>query len=710
MRASVTVCTVCQVHAESVFKVEGLDCHEEVALIERRFKHLAGLETFSADVVAGRLRVQYDAARLSTSAIVGAVADTGMRAWLEHEERRSTGRTDGGRWKLAASGASLALSLASHTAGWTTVAQLAALLTIVSGGVPPVRRALIALRLRTFDMNVLMTVAVIGAIAIGDWLEGATVVFLFSLAQHLESRSMDRARHAIRTLMALTPPEATVVRDGHERRVPADGVRIGERVRVKPGEKLPLDGRVVTGESDVNQAPITGESMPVDKRHGDEVFAGSINGHGALEIVTTKLRRDTTLARIIHLVETAQAQRAPAQTFVDRFARVYTPAVMLLAALVAVVPPLAGWGEAGTWFYRALVLLVIACPCALVIATPVAVVSALTAGARRGVLIKGGAHLERLAGVRSLAFDKTGTLTRGTPVVVDVVAIGGMPVDDVLRLAATVNRHSEHPIGRVIAQHAQARGVSAPLVTSFKAVPGQGVEGEVDGATVLVGSARWLALRGVDLVPFHDRLQHVLDAGATTALVAREGRLIGYLTLADVPRDTARDVIDLLRKGGVARIEMLTGDGHGPATRVARDVGVDAVRAALLPHDKVEAVKAMRAEWGSVAMVGDGINDAPALAAADVGIVMGAAGSDAALETADVALMGDDLAKLPFALRLSRAAMRTIHGNIAIALLVKAIFLGLAVSGHTSLWLAILADTGTSLVVVANGLRLLRTT
>ena len=426
--------------------------------------------------------------------------------------------------------------------------------------------------------------------------------------------------------------------------------------------------------------------------------------------VTTTLRRDTTLARIIHLVETAQSERAPAQTFVDRFARIYTPVVMALAALVALVPPLVGWGEAGPWFYRALVLLVIACPCALVIATPVAVVSALAAGARRGVLIKGGAHMERLATVRSLAFDKTGTLTRGTPTVADVVAVDGVPVEEVLRLAAAVNRHSEHPIGRVIAQQARARGLSAPTVTAFKAVPGQGAEGDVDGATVLVGSERLLAARGVDLSALGQPLQLARESGATTALVARQGRLIGYVTLADAPRESARDVIDLLRKGGVARIEMLTGDGIGAATRVAREVGVDAVRAELLPHDKVEAIKAMRARWGSVAMVGDGINDAPALAAADVGIVMGAVGSDAALETADVALMGDDLPKLPFALRLSRAAIRTIRTNIAIALVVKVIFLALALSGYASLWLAILADTGTSLVVVANGLRLLRTT
>ncbi len=710
MRPATTACTVCEIHAESVFKVEGLDCHEEVALLERRFKHLAGLETFSADIVAGRLRVQYDAARLSTGAIVGAVADTGMRAWLEHEEPRGSGTSDRRQRMLAVCGALLAVSLAANAAGATALAQTAALLTIMSGGAPSVRRAWSALGLRTFDIHVLMTVAVAGAVAIGEWMEGASVVFLFALAQYLESRSMERARHAIRALMDLSPAVATVVREGLERRVAADEVRVGDHVRVRPGEKLPLDGRVVSGESDVNQAPITGESLPVDKRHGDEVFAGSINGHGALEIVTTTLRRDTTLARIIHLVETAQAERAPAQTFVDRFARIYTPAVMVLAALVAVVPPLAGWGDAGSWFYRALVLLVIACPCALVIATPVAVVSALAAGARRGVLIKGGAQMERLASVRGLAFDKTGTLTRGTPMVADVVAVDGVPVEEVLRLAAAVNRHSEHPIGRVIAQQARARGLSAPTVTSFRAVPGQGAQGDVDGMTVLVGSQRLLADRGVDVAALEQPLQLARESGATTALVARQGRLIGYVTLADSPRESARGVIDLLRKGGVARIEMLTGDGIGAATRVAGEVGVDAVRAELLPHDKVEAVKAMRATWGSVAMVGDGINDAPALAAADVGIVMGAIGSDAALETADVALMSDDLPKLPFALRLSRAAMRTIRANIAIALIVKVIFLALAVGGYTSLWLAILADTGTSLVVVANGLRLLRTT
>ena len=704
-----TPCAICEVHAESVFRVEGLDCHEEVALIERRFKHLSGLEGFSADVVGGRLRVRYDAARLTTGAIAGAVADTGMRAWLEHEQPRGAGAANRRPTLVAASGAALAASLLALWAGWTQAAQVSALAGIAAGGVPFARRALAALRLGTFDMHVLMTVAVLGALAIGEWLEGATVVFLFGLAQHLESRSMDRARHAIRALIDLTPPEASVVRDGHERRVAADEVAVGERVRVRPGEKLPLDGQVVSGDSDVNQAPITGESLPVDKRAGDEVFAGSINGHGALEIAVTRVGRDTTLARIIHLVESAQAQRAPAQTFVDRFARIYTPAVMVLAAVVAVVPPLSGAGEWDAWIYRALVLLVIACPCALVIATPVAVVSALAAGARGGVLIKGGVYLERLATVASIAFDKTGTLTRGAPAVTAVTPVDGVSADEVLRLAAAVNRHSEHPVGRVIVHEATSRGLSAPAVTAFRIVPGQGAEATVEGRTVLVGSHRLLASRGVDAAALEPARQAALEEGATTALVAEGDRPIGVIALADVTRESARDVVDLIRQAGVSRIEMLTGDGAGAAARIGRDTGVDAVHADLLPADKVDRVRALGLRWGSVAMVGDGVNVAHALAAADVGIAMGAAGSDVALETADVALMGDELARLPFALRLGRATMTTIRVNIAVALATKLLFLVLAVGGYTSLWLAILADTGTSLLVIANGLRLLRT-
>ncbi len=700
-------CPTCEVHAESTFRVEGLDCHEEVSLLQRRFRHLEGIETFSADVVGGRIRVQYDAARLSTSAIAGAVADTGMRAWLEHDEPRSASAQPL-PFRLLISGAALAGSLAATLAGWTPAAVILALAAIATGGTTSARRAWAALRLRTFDMHVLMSIAVIGAMAIGEWLEGATVVFLFALAQHLEARSLTRARTAIRALMDLTPPEATVLRGSEEQRVAADSVRPGERIRIRPGDKLPLDGRIVAGTSEINQAPITGESMPVEKGPGEDVFAGTINGHGALEVEVTRHRRDTTLARIVHLVEEAQTQRAPSQAFVDRFARIYTPAVIALAAAIAVLPPLAGWGDAGEWVYRALVLLVIACPCALVIATPVAVVSALAAGARQGVLVKGGLHLEQLADIRAIAFDKTGTLTAGTPTIVHVAGENGHGAEQVLALAASVNRHSEHPVGRVIAHEAAARGLVAQPVSDFRAVPGHGVEAVLDGERVIVGSARFLESEGVALNGGRGAAEPV--AGTTTAYVAAGGHLAGRIELADVPRDAASDAVDLLRRHDIRQITMLTGDRRAVAERVGQAVGVDSVEADLLPEDKVTAVRKLRERWGTVAMVGDGINDAPALAAADVGIVMGAVGSDAAIETADVALMGDELAKLPYVLRLSRAAARTIRVNIAASLVVKVAFLALAVSGHTSLWLAILADTGTSLIVIANGLRLLRTT
>jgi Zn2+/Cd2+-exporting ATPase len=704
------VCTVCQVHAESTFRVEGMDCHEEVALIARRLKRLSGLEAFSADVIAGRLHVQYDAARLTAGNISAAVADTGMRAWLEHEEPHLSSTSQTRFLVLVASGVSLAAAIVAGWFGFPIASRVFALTTVATGGAFPVARAWRAVRYSALDMNVLMTIAVVGAMVIGQWSEAATVVFLFAIAQHLESRSMDRARNAIRALMDLTPPDAAVVRNGTEMRVPVDQIVLGERLRVRPGEKIPLDGRVVAGASDVNQAPITGESLPVDKRPGDDVFAGTINGHGAMEVEATRLARDTTLARIIHLVESAQAERAPAQAFVDRFARVYTPVVIVFAALVAVVPPLLGWGTAMTWIYRGLVLLVIACPCALVIATPVALVSALAAAARHGVLIKGGLHLERLATVQGVAFDKTGTLTRGLPDVVDIIPVAGEAAESVLRLAASVEQSSEHPIAAAIMRAAAARSIRPAACANFRARPGLGALADVDRQQVLVGSAVMMADSQVDLAALADALDGQAALGRTVVVVARATRAIGLIALADTPRSQAHDMIELLTHAGLSRVAMLTGDSPAAALAIAKEVGIREVRASLLPADKVEAVKELRRQWGSLAMVGDGVNDAPALAAADVGIAMGAAGSDVALETADVALMGDDLVKLPFAIRLSRAALRTVRFNIAAALLLKLAFLGLAVGGYTSLWLAIVADTGMSLVVIANGLRLLRTT
>ena len=703
-------CPVCQVHAESVFKIDGMDCHEEVAILERRLKNLGGLEAMSADVLGQRLLVKYDAARLSASAIADAVADTGMRAWLEHEEPHIVGTSSSRQRLLALSGASFATGLVLHLIAIAPlVVMVAFAVAVVTGGLYPARRAVASVKARALDIHVLMAIAVLGAIALGEWSEAAAVVFLFAAAQYLESRSMDRARHAIRALMDLTPADALVIRGGHEHRLPVDDVRAGDVLRIRPGAKVPLDGVVTAGASDVNQAPITGESLPVDKHPGDELFAGTINGRGALEMRVTRLRRDTTLARIIHLVDRAQAQRAPTQAFVERFARYYTPAVIVTAIGIALVPPLVFQAAAADWVYRALVLLVIACPCALVISTPVSIVSALAAAARQGVLVKGGVHLERLAAVKALAFDKTGTLTRGQPSVVAVTSFNGVPEPRMLALAAALESRSEHPIAAAIVAHARVQAVSVPAVERFRSLPGLGAEAIVHDRPALVGNMRLFKARG--LLDAHGEAAVVatVTEGRTPVLVAWDGALVGMIAVADRPRRAARDVVDLLRGHGMRHLVMLTGDNAGATEAIARELGITEHRSELLPEDKVDAVAELRTRYGTLAMVGDGVNDAPALAAADVGIAMGAAGSDAALETADIALMGDDLSRIPFALRLSRATLRNIKANVTVSLLLKFVFLVLAITGHATLWMAIVADTGASLLVVANGLRLLRT-
>jgi Cd2+/Zn2+-exporting ATPase len=458
---------------------------------------------------------------------------------------------------------------------------------------------------------------------------------------------------------------------------------------------MPVDGVVSAGHSDVNEAPITGESLPADKGPGSEVYAGTINGHGALELTVTRVGRDTRVARIIHLVEEAQARRAPIQSFVDRFGRIYTPAVIVAALAIAIVPPLFG-APALTWVYRALVLLVVSCPCALVISTPVSIVAAVSAAASRGVLIKGGASLERLASIRVIAFDKTGTLTAGELSVAEVEPSPGVARHDVLAAAAAVEAHSSHPVAAAVVAQARHHGIALPTASGVRARPGLGVEGRVEGRDVAVGSARLMDMAGV-----------AVPAGARV-FVAIGGQLAGALSLVDRPRAQARDALDLLRRAGVRRVAMLTGDDGSVAARVAEQLGVDEYRAALLPDQKHAAIHELRAAYGPVAMVGDGINDAPALAAADVGIAMGAVGSDVAIEAADVALMSDELLKLPFALRLARATLRNVKTNVAVSIALKAVFLVAAVTGTATLWMAVLADTGASVIVVENSLTLLR--
>jgi Cd2+/Zn2+-exporting ATPase len=688
-----------------------MDCREEVAILERRFKGLKGLESFSPDLVGQRLHIKYDAAKLSAAAIAAAVADTGMRAWLQHEEpivvpeRQAQLR----RILVWASGAALLAGLLIDLARLPAAYGLACFVaSLALSTTLTARKAISAMRVGALDINVLMLIAASGAVLIGQWAEAATVVFLFAFAQALEARTLERARSAIRALIDLTPNEA-LVRDGlGEHLLGVDVIQPGATMIIRPGEKVPLDGEILAGASAVNEAPITGESLPVDKQAGDRIFAGTINGRGALEVRVTRLRRDTTLARIIHLVERAQAERAPAQTLVERFARVYTPAVIVLAVILAVTPPLVlhlGWQ---TWFYRALVLLVVSCPCALVISTPVSIVAALAGAARKGVLIKGGAHLERAANVRCVAFDKTGTLTRGVPEVVDVIPLNGATAASIVALAAAVGQRSGHVIGRAVVNHAAAACMPAASADNVTALHGQGAEGDVDGATVVLGNHRLFEERHLCSPAIHTRLDEVAALGRTPVLVARDNLPIGIIVVADQLRENGRDAIDLLRRQGVDRVVMLTGDSRTAAAAVAAEIGVDEVRAELLPEEKVRAIEELQSAYGSIAMVGDGVNDAPALARADLGIAMGAAGSDAALESADVALMADELLKVPYAFRLSRATLRNIRTNLAISVVMKAAFVVAAAAGVATLWMAVVADTGASLIVIANALRLLR--
>jgi Zn2+/Cd2+-exporting ATPase len=709
-RSEAVACPTCELHTESVYRIEGMDCNDEVQLLERRLGRLPGLERFSADILNQRLRVEHDAARLTAAAVAEAVNATGMRAWLEHEQPLESDGSSAASLRvrlLVVSGAALAAGFLLQWTGASLVVVVPAfLVAVAAGGYHTALRGFAAIRSAALDINALMLVAVAGAMAIGQWSEAAAVAFLFGMAQWLETRSMNRARRAIRELMDVVPPDALVRRADGEVRVKVDDIRIGEMIVVKPGERIPMDGRIATGASEVNQAPITGESLPVEKNPGDDVFAGTINGHGALDVVVTKHRRDTTMARIINLVEVAQAQRAPSQSFVERFARWYTPAVIATAALVAVVPP-ALFGQAfATWFYRALVLLVISCPCALVISTPVSIVSALAGAARRGVLIKGGIHLERAASIKAVAFDKTGTLTHGRPDVVDVVALNGVGPADVLRLAASLEARSEHPLAQAIVRRAGLDSLSAAPGLGFRALPGLGAEAEVDGAPVLVGNHRLFEQRGLCSPAIDARLDELGRAGRTAVLVARGRTTIGIIGLADATREAGAQAAAELTKAGVSQVVMLTGDNAQTASGIAASIGVREWRAELLPADKVAAVEELRARYGPVAMVGDGVNDAPALASADIGIAMGAAGTAAALETADVALMADDLLAVPYFLRLGKRTVRNIRLNISVALGLKALFLALAVAGMATLWMAVAADMGASLLVIANGLRL----
>jgi Cd2+/Zn2+-exporting ATPase len=575
------------------------------------------------------------------------------------------------------------------------------------GGYATIRQGLRALARFRFDMNGMMTGAVTGAALIGQWEEGAVVAFLYAISNWLEGYTMDRARRSIRALMDLAPREARVRRNGGEAVIPVQELRVGDLLLIRPGEKLASDGIVQCGSSAVDQSPITGESIPVEKGPGDPVYAGSLNGHGALEVTVTRRVEDTTLARIIHLVEEAQRQRAPSQQLVDRFARVYTPAVFALAVGLMLVPLLPVGQPWSPWIYRGLALLIVACPCALVVSTPVTIVSAIANAARRGILIKGGAHLEELGRLKAIALDKTGTLTRGEPELTDVIPLDGRTSEDLLALAASVETQSEHPLARAVVRAARRRNLLLPSAGGFTAIPGKGGQAVVEGQPVYVGSPRLFAEMGNGIAT-GDVVASLERKGKTVMLVGTPRAVLGILGLADQLRSESRQAIAALRAVGIRHVALLTGDNRAIAQTIADQIGADTIRSEVLPEQKLEAVRALRAEFGSLAMVGDGVNDAPALAASSVGIAMGVAGSDVALETADVALMADDLSKLPFLIRLGQDAVRVIRQNIGFALAIKAVAIAAVFPGWLTLWLAVLGDMGASVLVTLNGMRLLR--
>ncbi|MGI9077114.1 MAG: heavy metal translocating P-type ATPase [Gemmatimonadaceae bacterium] len=695
-------------------RVGGMDCPSCAATIESALKQLDGVADVQVDVVGGRVRVDYAEGKIAVGDLSGAIRRVGYL--VDDGGPRAGEVTAVSLWKrrgrlvmLVISGVALGLALlVGQLSAPRQIAIGLLALSTIAGGWYVVPRGLRAVMNRALDMNFLMSVAAGGAWIIGEQTEAAATLFLFAIAELLEVYSMDRARNAIKALMDLSPAEATVVRAGQEVRLPAADVEVGETVMVRPGEKIPVDGDVTSGRSSVNQAPITGESMPVDKEAGATVFAGSLNGHGALRVRSTKSATDTTLARIIHAVEEAQASRAPTQTFVDRFARIYTPAVVVVAIFIAVLPPLAGFGDWGTWVYRALAMLVVACPCALVISTPVSIVSGLAGAARAGILIKGGAHLEHAGAITTVCFDKTGTLTEGRPAVTDIVTLNGKTENDVLRLALGVERQSEHPIARAILEYGLARGVASPDSTDFEALIGRGARATVENEVAYVGNDRLAQELGIASAGASATLERFVMEGKTGVLVSTTRESIGVFAIADRVRPEARSALDSLRSAGIKRIVMLTGDNEGTGRAVAGQLGVDEYHAELLPDDKVRIVRELESRGERVAFVGDGVNDAPALAAATVGVAMGAAGTDVALETADIALMGDDLRKLALAMRLSRKTLHVIKQNVWFSIVVKAVFLLLAVSGWATLWMAVAADMGASLLVVMNGLRALR--
>ncbi|PZX02117.1 Cd2+/Zn2+-exporting ATPase [Pseudomonas sp. 478] len=694
----------------SNFRIDAMDCPTEQTLIENKLGKLVGVQQLEFNLINRVLGVTHDLP--STAPIIDAIKSLGMQAEpLEQgAELPAPAPEKKPWWPLALSGVGALVAEVIHftNAAPNWVVAVIALISILSGGLGTYKKGWIALKNLNLNINALMSIAVTGAILIGQWPEAAMVMFLFTVAELIEAKSLDRARNAIGGLMQMTPEQATVQQaDGSWVLQPVKAIELGARVRVRPGERIGLDGEVVSGSSTIDQAPITGESLPVEKTIGDKVFAGTINQSGSLEYSVTAAANNSTLARIIHAVEQAQGARAPTQRFVDSFSKIYTPAVFILALAVAVIPPLfmgAVWFD---WIYRALVLLVVACPCALVISTPVTIVSGLAAAARKGILVKGGVYLEGGYKLDYLALDKTGTITHGKPVQTDYLSLDPTADASAPAIAAALAGRSDHPVSLAIATAAVDKQFAPLIVDNFEALAGRGVRGEINGQVYHLGNHRLVEELNLCSPALEEKLFALEKQGKSVVLLLDKSGPLALFAVADTVKESSREAIQQLYELGIKTL-MLTGDNVHTAQAIAAQVGIDEAKGDLLPTDKLQAIDALYARGHNVGMVGDGINDAPALARAEIGFAMAAAGTDTAIETADVALMDDDLRKIPTFIRLSRQTSSILKQNIALALVIKAIFLGVTFAGIATMWMAVFADMGVSLLVVFNGLRLLR--
>ncbi|RAP30441.1 Lead, cadmium, zinc and mercury transporting ATPase [Brevibacillus laterosporus] len=693
-----------------VYHIKGMDCGSCAMTLQKHVQKTLNIPEVEVNFSTAKMRLGKKA---NVEKVLQAITEAGYKGTYEDGSDRLSPAEQEKWWqndavqRTGTAGFFILVGIVLQAYQVELLGNAAYAVAMLVAGLKPLKAAWYALKSKSADMNLLMTLAALGAAFIGEWLEGATVVFLFGLGNALQTLSINKTRQSIRSLLRLAPKEAIVFRNQEWVSIPVKDVEVGERLLIKAGEGIPLDGFIVKGISTFNQAPITGESMPVDKEVGDTLFAGSINETSVVEMEVTKIGSDSTLARIIHLVEEAQEKKAPTEQFVEKFARIYTPIVIIVALAVIILPPLFT-GEWQHWFYRGLELLVIACPCALVISTPVAVVSAIGSAARHGVLIKGGAALEIIGHLKQVAFDKTGTITTGKLHVEKILTLQQHTETEILAKAAMIEQSSHHPIASAILLHARAEGILAQDSDNHQTLVGKGASATLAGITYLAGNEKLFTEHGVELALLQDQIKEEQQAGKTIVLVGTTNEIWGALIISDTIRPTSQRVMQQLHGIGVKTL-LLTGDNVGAAQHMAQKVGIGHVQADLLPEDKLEAIKvAKKRESGTIAMVGDGINDAPALATADVGIAMGGAGTDTAMETAGIVLMADDLEKLPYVIGLSQQALAIIKQNIYFSLLIKAIALLLIIPNWLTLWMAVISDTGAAMIVILNSMRLLR--